>query len=192
MTTRTRTSRRSENIRRACCHSMAPFTHSSAAVVDDRWMLHRHPFLSILTLAYIVFVGFVTLTPAPFDSNVNGLISRALDVFSQHRVTDWITFNRLEFVANIGMFVPIGLFLVLLFGRRFWWLGIAFGIAFTLFIEGFQGLVLSATRYSTLSDIVANSAGAVIGVLFGLLVTAGSARRAQERRATRERLRAAA
>ncbi|SEC09036.1 VanZ like family protein [Paramicrobacterium humi] len=155
-------------------------------------MLHRHPVLSIITLAYIVFVGLVTLTPAPFDSNVNGTIARVLRLFARHELTEWITYSRLEFMANIGMFVPIGLFLVLLFGRRFWWVGIAFGVAFTLFIEGFQGVVLSATRYSTVSDIVANSAGAVLGVGLGLIVTAGSARRARDRKATRDRLRTAA
>ena len=37
----------------------------------------------------------------------------------------WLTYDRAEYLANVALFVPVGLFLLLLFGTRFWWLAVA-------------------------------------------------------------------
>jgi hypothetical protein len=70
-------------------------------------MLHRHPVLSLITLAYLAFVGVVTLGPQPLDSSNSGWLLRALGFFSRQNATDWIPYDRVEFTANIGMFVPV-------------------------------------------------------------------------------------
>jgi glycopeptide antibiotics resistance protein len=137
-------------------------------------MLHRHPVLGLSTLAYLAFVGWVTLGPQPFDDDPNGLIFRSLAFFDRHAATSWITYNGLEFTANIGMFLPIGLFLVLLFGRRLWWLAMSLGFGLTLAIETAQ--IFLPARVSDPRDILANTCGAVVGVLVGLILTARKAR----------------
>jgi glycopeptide antibiotics resistance protein len=137
-------------------------------------MLHRHPVLGLFTIAYLAFVGWITLGPQPFDDDPNGLLFRALALFGRLDATSWITYNRLEFTANIGMFLPIGLFLVLLFGRRLWWLAMALGFCITVAIETAQ--IFLPSRVSDPRDIVANTCGAVIGVLVGLILTARKAR----------------
>jgi glycopeptide antibiotics resistance protein len=133
-------------------------------------MLHRHPFLSVVTLAYLAFVGWVTLGPQPLDSTNNGWLLRALGFFARHDSTDWITYGRVEFAANVGMFIPIGVFLVLLFGRRLWWLAIVMGVILTGSIEFTQQFL--PTRYPDVRDLVANAGGAVLGVGFALVLTA--------------------
>ena len=133
-------------------------------------MLHRHPVLSLVTLAYLAFVGWVTLGPQPLDSGNNELLLRALRFFNRHDSTDWITYGRVEFAANIAMFIPIGVFLLLLFGRRLWWLAIALGLLLTGSIEFAQQFL--PTRYPDVRDLVANGGGAVLGVLLGLILTA--------------------
>ncbi|WP_090710908.1 VanZ family protein [Mycetocola miduiensis] len=137
-------------------------------------MLHRHPVLGLFTLAYLAFVGWVTLGPQPFDDDPNGMVFRLLAFFDRHAATSWITYNGLEFTANIGMFLPIGLFLVLLFGRRLWWFAMLLGFGITVAIETAQ--LFLPTRVSDPRDIVANTCGAVIGVLVGLILTARKAR----------------
>ena len=137
-------------------------------------MLHRHPVLSLFTVAYLAFVGWVTLGPQPIDENSNGFIFRALAFFDRHSATEWISYNDLEFVANIAMFFPIGLFLLLLLGRRLWWLAMVLGFGLTVAIELAQ--VFIPTRVSDPRDIVANTCGAVLGVLIGLALTARKAR----------------
>ncbi|CAN5392411.1 hypothetical protein BH09ACT10_BH09ACT10_06020 [soil metagenome] len=146
-------------------------------------MFHRHPFLSVVTFAYLGVVGYVTLGPQPIDNNDSDLIFRVLDVLSRHEKTQWITYERVEFGANIAMFIPVGLFFLLLLGRGQWWLAIILGFAMTVAIETAQTSIPG--RVSDERDIVANTAGAVIGVLGGLILTFGSARRRRQRQRDR-------
>jgi glycopeptide antibiotics resistance protein len=144
-------------------------------------MFFRHPFLSLATLGYLVLVGYITLGPQPVNADTDGIVSRLLILFGRYDATDWVTYSRLEFLANVAMFVPIGLFFLLLFGRRLWWLSILFGIALTCGIEYAQTFL--PTRVPDVRDLVSNSAGATIGVLVGLVLTAGKARRIRRARA---------
>lgn len=146
-------------------------------------MFFRHPFLSLATFGYLGLVGWITLGPQPVDSSSDGLVWRLLALFGRYEATDWITYSRLEFGANVAMFVPIGLFFLLLFGRRFWWLSILFGIALTCGIEYTQTFL--PTRVPDTRDLIANSAGAAVGVFAGLILTAGKARRIRRARARR-------
>jgi glycopeptide antibiotics resistance protein len=138
-------------------------------------MFRRHPILSTLTLIYLAVVGWVTLGPQPFDERSGGWIYRLLDFFQAHAVTDWITYDRLEFISNVAMFVPIGLFFLLLFGRRQWWLAILVGFVMTLGIEAAQLYIPG--RVSDIRDVVSNTTGAIVGVVLGLILTAPKARR---------------
>jgi glycopeptide antibiotics resistance protein len=138
-------------------------------------MFRRHPILSTLTVVYLGIVAWVTLGPQPFDEHNGGWIYRMLDVFQAHNVTSWITYDRLEFLSNVGMFVPIGLFFLLLLGRRFWWLAILIGCALTVGIETAQLFIPG--RVSDVRDVISNSTGAFVGVIAGLILTAPKARR---------------
>ena len=146
-------------------------------------MLHRHPVLSPVTLVYLAFVGWVTLGPQPLDSGNNELLLRALGLFSRHDATDWITYGRVEFAANIAMFIPIGVFLLLLLGRRFWWLAIVVAVLLTGSIEFTQQFL--PTRVPDVRDLVANGSGAVLGVIVGLVLTAFKLVRREEPRSRR-------
>lgn len=139
-------------------------------------MFLRHRFLSVITLLYLGFIGWLTLTPAPYDDRATGMLWDALHVFARHRSTDWVTFSLVEFLANIVIFVPVGVFLVLLFGRRQWWLAITFGVLLSCAIELAQLLWLS-TRVPDLRDVVSNSSGCLIGVLVAGIITWPKARR---------------
>ena len=146
-------------------------------------MLHRHPILGLFTAVYLAFVGWVTLGPQPLDESNSGLIFKLLRVLDRYEATAWINYNTLEFGANIAMFFPIGLFLVLLFGRRLWWIAMALGSALTVAIETAQ--IFIPGRVSDPRDIVANSAGAILGVLIGLLLTARKARQLKAEKAAK-------
>ena len=145
-------------------------------------MFRRHPYLSLTTFSHLGFVAWVTLGPQPIDGGDDAMLWRALRFFSRHDLTDWITYHRLEFLANVGMFIPVGMFFLLLFGRRMWFVAVLSGVAMTFTIEFVQ--IFLPDRVSDVRDIIANSAGTLIGVLFTLVVTAGKARRL--RRAARQ------
>jgi VanZ family protein len=132
-------------------------------------VLHRHPFLSVVTIAYLAFVGWVTLTPGPDAPTQSDLLLRVLARLQAYRHLDWLTYDRAEYLANIALFLPIGLFLLLLFGSRFWWLAVAGALMMTSLIETVQKAIPG--RVSDDRDIAANTLGAVIGVLVGLVLT---------------------
>lgn len=138
-------------------------------------MFRRHPLLSLFTVGYLAVVGWVTLGPQPFNDGTAGWLVSMLDFFQRHTLTDWISYDRLEFGANIAMFVPIGLFFLLLLGIRRWWLAVVLGFMLTVGIETAQLFIPG--RVSDVRDVIANTAGAFVGVLFGLIVMAPKAHR---------------
>lgn len=140
----------------------------------DGSMFLRHPILSLVTFAYLGLVGWITLTPQA-EERQGGLLWALALFFDRHATTEWITFNLLEFVANALLFLPFGVFFVLLFGRARWWLAILLGVALTVGIEFAQQFI--PNRVSDVRDIVSNSIGAVLGTVFALVVTASKARR---------------
>ena len=92
----------------------------------------------------------------------------------------------MEFLANIALFVPVGMFLLLLVGTRLWWVALAASFAMTTFIEIAQRSIPG--RVPDERDLMANGLGAVIGVLIALVLTLPAAlRRHRQRRATTTR-----
>ena len=136
-------------------------------------MLHRHPVLSLLTLIYLGFVGLVTLTPASDQPDYSDLATRILARLERYPdlgpLTSRLSVERVEFLANIGLFVPLGVFLLLLVGTRLWWVALAAGIVLTSMIENVQRSIPG--RVSDPRDVAANSIGMVIGVALALLLT---------------------
>jgi len=69
----------------------------------------------------------------------------------------------LEFLANIALFIPFGLLLALGWSRLKTWHLAVLGLVTSGAIEFVQ--LFLPTRFSTVSDLVANTAGAVVGCL---------------------------
>ena len=132
-------------------------------------MLHRHPFLSLVTVAYLGFVAWLTLTPASVAPTSSELAMRVLARLQRYDELSWLTYDRAEYLANVALFVPVGLFLLLLFGTRYWWVAGAAAIALTSLIETAQRSIPG--RVPDERDIAANTMGAVVGIVVGVVLT---------------------
>ncbi len=143
-------------------------------------MFHRHPVLSLLTGGYLALVAWLTLTPQSYAAERISIIYRVLDAFHRRGYLLGIDDSRLEFGANIALFVPVGMFLLLLFGQRLWWLALGASFAMTTAIEAVQRVIPG--RVSDERDLLANGTGAVIGVLVALVLTTPAALRRRRRR----------
>ena len=136
-------------------------------------VLHRHPFLSLLTLLYLGFVGLVTLTPGSDTPDYYDLAARVLARMQRYPELDPLTHRlsveRIEFLANIGLFVPLGVFLLLLVGTRAWWVALMAGIVLTSMIERVQGEIPG--RVSDPRDVAANSIGMFVGIAVAIVLT---------------------
>ncbi len=143
-------------------------------------MLHRHPILSLLTGGYLAFVAWLTLTPAADTAGGIAFAYRVLDALHRRGYLLSIDNDQLEFLANIALFVPVGMFLLLLFGTRLWWLALTASFAMTAAIEFAQHSIPG--RVPDERDLLANGLGAAIGVLIALVLTLPAALRRRRRR----------
>jgi len=109
----------------------------------------------------------MTLRPSIYDARTGGILHAVLHALHGWPPTAWITFAVVESVANVVMFVPLGLLIVAWGGR--WWHGILAGLIISSAIETVQLLFLP-TRVADVRDVIANTLGAALGVTIALLL----------------------
>jgi len=109
----------------------------------------------ICLAAYATTVALVVLLPISYAGIV-------------HAITEWLDTTLgvggfgagwIEFIANVLMFLPLGLLLALLF--RHPWYGVALALALSVAAELVQFVIPS--RQPSLRDILANALGAALG-----------------------------
>ena len=120
----------------------------------------RRRLLAVALAVYTAFVMVVTLSPRmPGTGFAAELVNSVLGWFHERGLLIGMEYLDVEFLANVAMFVPLGV-LVLLLKRR-WWMLFA-GTAFSAFIETYQALFLPG-RYPELRDVLSNSLGFLLG-----------------------------
>lgn len=117
---------------------------------------------AVLLVAYLGVVLAITMWPTPLDQGYGAAIERLLDVLHRHGIPEWFGYNKLEFTANILLFVPLGFLLALTLPEGAWWMVLLLIPAFSGLIEFTQGRYLDA-RFATVFDVVANTLGGYIG-----------------------------
>ena len=110
----------------------------------------------LILVVYGTVLALIGFWPSPVDAPAGPLLRGVT------RALPWATYARIEFGANILLFVPLGVLLALILRQRYLVLPIAF--VTTVAIESLQALVL-ARRTPSVMDIVANVTGACIGLL---------------------------
>lgn len=143
--------------------------------------MRRRPVLLALTVVYLLAVAAITLTPQPADAPQSHIIRDAIAALARLPLFGWVTYDGVEFTANIAMFLPMGVLLTLLLDLRRWWLVLLIGVAATCSIELAQSAM--PTRVSDVRDIVANALGTLIGI--GIVAAFASLRRGIPRRPSR-------
>lgn len=132
--------------------------------------------LGVLLLAGVLLVGF---SPWRVDGGVEHQVRAFVDELRADGWT-WIDYDTIDFIANIGFFVPLGVIGAALLPWRMWWLAIPVGAALSGAIELGQALFLPQ-RYASLTDVLANTIGVVLGALVAAAIRV-TARRAASRR----------
>ena len=123
----------------------------------------------VLLASYVVVVLVATLWPTPLDQGYSAAIQKVLDVVHRNGVPEWFGYSKLEFTANVAMFVPLGFLAALLLPAKVWWLALFICPALSIAIELTQATFLAA-RFATATDVIANSIGAVIGILVAVIL----------------------
>jgi glycopeptide antibiotics resistance protein len=121
--------------------------------------------------AYLVGLLVVVLWPQHVDRELVPLIERVHELFPP------ITHARVEFAANVLLFVPPAALLASVLRRRRWVVA-PLGFAASAVIETVQDALLPG-RTADLRDVLANSSGAVLGLLLTLAIERMRTRRAE-------------
>lgn len=120
-------------------------------------------------VGYLLFVGFTVWLPASVSAKVTGLVGVMAAWVSDAGIA---SYERsavvLEILANVALFVPVGLLLALALPRLRLWQVVLCGGLMSVVIEAVQGLMPS--RVPALSDIIANTSGTLIGAVLALVL----------------------
>lgn len=131
----------------------------------------------VLLITFCALVAVITFWPGPPDPDGQDALKDFLARAHAAGSLLWITFGRVEFGANILLFVPIGLFGALSL-RRAHWLVVPAAILASAAIE-----VIQAARFperdGTPRDVIANGIGALIGYVIAELVLLAARRRSR-------------
>ena len=73
--------------------------------------------LTIL-IAYSGLILAITLSPTQLDVNYQNAVLRLLEVLHRNGIPSWFGYGEVEFLANVGMFVPFGFLVALLLPQR--------------------------------------------------------------------------
>jgi len=124
----------------------------------------------VLFVGYSLFVAAITLTPQMPGSNaVTSIVDRVLASLHYRGLFLSVDFLTIEFIGNILMFVPLGVFMAMLISRRHWWVLLFTGTLMSGFIELTQLLFLPS-RYPEVRDLISNSTGFLLGALGAIII----------------------
>lgn len=116
----------------------------------------------MLLVVYSMAVLVIVAWPTPVDRGASRAIARVLEALHDRNVLMFLGYRQVEFLANVGMFAPLGVLIGVVLGRRRWGFAILIGFALSAAIELFQLLFLP-DRFATVDDVIANTLGALLG-----------------------------
>ena len=131
--------------------------------------IHANPhrtFAVVLLALYGLGVLTVLMWPTPVDSSMSSSLKNFFAWCAAHGM-GWVTYRRLEFAANIALFVPLG-FLLTLASRRLKWWHVIGGAALASMVAEITQALARPERFATASDVVANTLGAALGLVVAL------------------------
>ncbi|MFD4422569.1 VanZ family protein [Agromyces sp. NPDC058484] len=112
---------------------------------------------------YLVALALIVFLPARDAGRVTGIVGWAADLVALWGIPREPAAIVFEFLANVALFVPFGALLAVAAPRWSPWLIIASGCLASIIIELIQLGIPS--RFATVSDVIANTAGTTIGCL---------------------------
>lgn len=138
------------------------------------------PIAAVLLLLYAAAVLVVVMWPSPVDEKARGMLARILKGLHDRHLLEFLGYPQVEFLSNIALFIPLGVLLGLLLGRRIWGLAVLVCFAGSVAIELTQYVFLPA-RFATVDDVIANTLGALAGALVAGALLARWRRRREQR-----------
>ena len=94
-----------------------------------------------------------------------------LDAMQRRGMPGWVDYDLVELASHVVLFVPFGILLVVVLGRRLIWLAVLVGVGAAGLVE--FGPSFSSDHVASMLDLVLNVVGAVAGVAIGTAILLG-------------------
>lgn len=124
---------------------------------------------ALVCLVLVIGILLITLTPTPIDRPYRTLVAQIVSATRALPGLGWFDYSALERTSNALMFAPLGAVLTAL--TRRWWLAVLIALVLSAGVELAQAEFLPE-RTASLSDVIANTSGAVVGALVVVVVRA--------------------
>jgi glycopeptide antibiotics resistance protein len=115
----------------------------------------------VILVPYLAVLALIVFLPARDAGRVTGIVGWAADLVSMWGIPREPAAIVFEFLANVALFVPFGLLVSTAAPRWSPWAIIGLGCLVSVTIELVQLGIPS--RVPTISDVIANTAGAAFG-----------------------------
>ena len=124
---------------------------------------------SILAVTLRPTVGWCAPLPEKTElwENLNLIPFRMFRIYGYYFRWHNFLYIIINFIGNMAVFIPIGLFPALLFRKAKWYRSTLIGCAFSVFIEVSQYFVM---RQTDIDDVILNTLGALWGYWLYLLM----------------------
>jgi glycopeptide antibiotics resistance protein len=125
---------------------------------------HLRIFASILLALYGVFVLVVTLWPQRVDKPIDHQLRTAINSAHDAGAPRHLGYSLVQNVSNGLLFLPLGVLLAIVLTTSRWWLAPTISAVLSIGIELTQHFFLP-NRLGTVTDVISNTAGALVGAL---------------------------
>ena len=121
--------------------------------------------------SYLTILAAASLWPKPIDGQglLATLTKQILLFTSNVSWLNWLKYYQLEALANVLLYVPLGIFLVVFLPKVKLWLLCLVPALVSLLAEGSQRLFLP-NRYATTNDVFVNALGGVLGIVIAVSI----------------------
>jgi glycopeptide antibiotics resistance protein len=132
---------------------------------------------AILLVSYLAVLAAIVFFPHHLDlTPVEAIGIVILEAAARHSWSAWLTLEKMNDIANVALFFPLGLIATIAFGFRRWWIVVIVGAVISAGIEVVQ-LVFLPGRTPDYADVMSGIIGVVGGALLGVAISRASERR---------------
>ena len=125
-------------------------------------MIRRHPALSVVSIIYFTSLAALCLTP-------NNLLARG--TVGARRLLPWASASGVEIAVGMLLFVPMGVLLVLITGRRRWFGVLVVGVIACCWLR-LAAMVWLPRQQVAAESVVPHIAGTMVGIALAVTLLA--------------------
>ena len=126
---------------------------------------------ALILVLYAALAAVAFVIPRPIDRGFTPWLRGMVADLQRHVAPVWFDYEFVELASHAVLFVPIGILMVVAFGRRLTWLAVLVGLGLSALVEFWSSQ--AAAEPASWLDLLLNAVGVVAGAAIGYAVLTG-------------------